>query len=86
LLVLNFNEVFGEFHDRHLLRRDFADDPAAVEDNQPVGDLVDVGEVVLDVDAGTPGALDSTNEINDFSDFGDTERSGCSSRTMRSAL
>ena len=31
--------------------RDFANDPAAVEDDQPVSDFVDMGEIVLDVDA-----------------------------------
>ena len=35
---------------------DLADDPAAVEHDQPVGDLVDVREIVLDVDAGAAGS------------------------------
>ena len=50
------------------------DDRAAVENDQPVGDLVDVGEIVLDVDAGAPGFLDPSDEVEDLAHLGDGER------------
>ena len=57
VLVLKMDEIFREFAHRHVLGQDLADDRAAVEHDQPVGDLVDVSEIVLDVDAGVAGRL-----------------------------
>ena len=51
-LLLQIDQVLGELGDGHVLRRDLGHDLAAVEDDQPVGDLVDMGEIVLDIDAG----------------------------------
>ena len=58
-LVLELDEVFGQLGHRHVLGQDLGDDGAAIEHDQPVGDLVDVGEIVLDVDAGAAGLFDA---------------------------
>ena len=49
---------FGQLGDGHLLRQDLGDDLAAVDDTEAIGDLVDMGEVVLDIDAGASAGLD----------------------------
>ena len=56
--------------------QDLGDDGAAVEHDQPVGDFVDVGEIVLDVDAGAAGLLDAPDEVDDLAHFGDAQRRG----------
>ena len=54
-----------------------ADDRAAVEHDQPVGDLVDVGEIVLDVDAGAAAdSLMPPDEVEDLAHFVDGQRDG----------
>ena len=47
---------------------------AAIEDDQPVGDFVHMGEIVLDIDAGAAGLLDAPDEIEDLADLGDRQR------------
>ena len=66
--------IFGQLDDRHVLGQDLGDDRAAVEDDQPVGDLVDMGEVVLDIDAGAAGCLDAAHEVEDLAHLGDGQR------------
>ena len=51
-------------------------DRAAIENDQPVGDLVDMGEIVLDVDAGAAGRLDAPDEVDDLAHLGDAQRRG----------
>ena len=50
--ALQVDQVAGEVGERQLALAEHGHDLAAVEDHQAVGELVDVGEVVLDVDAG----------------------------------
>ena len=45
---------------------DLGDDLAAVEHDQAIGDLVDMGEVVLDIDAGASGSLDPAHEVENL--------------------
>ena len=54
-LVLQFDQVLGQFDDRHVLGLDLGDDRAAIQDHQPIGHFVHMSEVVLDVDAGAAG-------------------------------
>src|SRR5690242_14512649 len=50
--MLQGDEIFGELGHRHGLRRDLGHHGAAVEHHEAVGNLMHVGEVVLDIDAG----------------------------------
>ena len=72
--MLKIDEIFGQFVDGHLLRVDLGDDPAAIEHDKPVGDFVDMGEIVLNVDRGASGALDQAHEVDDLAHFGDAQR------------
>ncbi len=54
--LLQVDEEFGEVFQRHLARLDIGDDAPAVEHDEPVRQRMHMGEVVLDIDAGAPGA------------------------------
>ena len=75
-VALQLDQVAGELGERHLPARDHAHDLAAVEHHEPVGELVDVGEVVLDVDAGAAGLLDPAHEVEDLLDLLERQRHG----------
>src|ERR1700722_2875705 len=62
-LFLQLDEIFGQVGDRHVLRPDLAHDASAIDDDHAIGNLVDMGEVVLDVDAGAARRLDHANEV-----------------------
>ena len=49
---------------------------AAIEHDQAVGDLMDMGEIVLDVDAGAAGLFDAPHEVDDLAHLGDAQRGG----------
>ena len=49
---------------------------AAVEDDQAVGDLVHMREVVLDIDAGAAGLLDAAHEVEDLAHLLHRQRRG----------
>ena len=66
LAVLQRHEVAGEVDQAHLAARDLGHDPAAIEHDQPVGDLEHVRQVVLDVDAGPAAGLDALHEVQDL--------------------
>src|SRR5690349_1473596 len=50
--LLQSDQVFGELDHRHVLRKHLAHHPSAIEDEEAVGHLVHVREIMLDVDAG----------------------------------
>ena len=56
-LVLQLDQIFGQFDHRHVLRRDLGDDPPAIEHDQAIGDLMHMRQIVLDIDAGAAGLL-----------------------------
>ena len=59
---------------------------AAVEDDEPVGDLVHVREIVLDIDAGAAGFLDAADEVENLAAPPATPSAAVgSSSTIRSA-
>src|SRR5262249_2738809 len=70
------DQELGEFRHRHLGRPDLCDDLAAIHHDEPVGDLVDVREIVLDVQAGSPVVLDATHEPEHFAHLLDGNRDG----------
>ena len=76
VFVLEFDEIFGQLDHRHVLGQDLADHGAAIENDQAVGDLVDVGEIVFDVDARAPRRLDAPDEVDDLAHLGHAERGG----------
>ena len=53
----------GELGERQLAPPDRADHLAAIEDHQPVGELVHVRKIVLDVDAGASRVFDAAHEV-----------------------
>ena len=84
--MLKPDEILRQFHNRHVLGQHLCDNRAAIQNNKSIGDLVHVGKVVLDIDAGAAGRLDPPHEIEDLPRFGDGERDGGLISTMRSAL
>src|SRR4029434_9505138 len=75
-LVLQVDQIFGEFDYRHVLWKDLTDDAAAVENYQPIGNLMNVSEVVLDIDAGAAGSPDAPHEIDNLAHLRDAECGG----------
>src|ERR1700733_15127186 len=73
-LLLQLHEILAQVGDRHVLRPDLAHDTSAVDDDHAVGDLVDMGEVVLYVDAGAARSLDQANEVQHLAHFRDAKR------------
>src|SRR5580700_5429464 len=73
-LLLQLYEIFGQVGDRQVLGPDLAHDASAVDNDHAVGDLVDMGEVVLDVDAGPARILDQANEVQHLAHFRDAKR------------
>ena len=55
-------------------RDHLGDHRAAVEDHQPVGHAVHVGEVVVDVDAGAARRLDPPHEVEHLAHLRDRQR------------
>src|ERR1041384_2648291 len=62
LLLVKGDHLAGELGKAHLALLDIADYLAAIEDDEPVGDLVHVSQVVLDVDTRASTALHSLDE------------------------
>ena len=54
--------------------------------DQPVGDLVHMREVVLDIDAGAARLLDAAHEVEDLAHLLTASAAVGSSSTIRSAL
>src|SRR5829696_8905908 len=74
--LLQVDQELGELGHGHVLGADVGDDLATVENHHAVGDLVDMGEVVLNVHAGPAGHLDVADEVQDLADLLDREGDG----------
>src|ERR1700682_2848715 len=66
----------GQVGEADLALRELAHHTPAVQDDQPVGHLVGVGEVVLDVDASAAARLDPLDEGEDLADLAHGQRGG----------
>ena len=75
-LVLKLDQVLGQLSHSHVLRLDLGYDLTAIQNDKPIGDLVHVCEVVLDIDAGAPRRFDLAHEIDNFPDLRDAEGGG----------
>src|SRR5438105_4225938 len=66
----------GQFGEADLALRELAHDRSAIEDDQAIGHLVDVREVVLDVDAGAATRLHPFDEGQHLADLAHRQRGG----------
>src|ERR1044071_7246680 len=69
VLLVQGDHLAGELGEAQLSLLDLADHRAPIEDDQAVGDLVYVSQVVLDVDARASTALDALDEAQHLADL-----------------